>query len=82
MIDDIRVNVSVSDTVSLPLGGGTVIHVNEKDESIQVGPDSVAYRLEQEALAFGGQTITTTDVALAAGLVTGVSLFVSIKQEK
>lgn len=40
---------------------------------MQVGPDSVAYRLEQEALAFGGQTITATDIALASGLVTGVN---------
>jgi N-methylhydantoinase A/oxoprolinase/acetone carboxylase beta subunit len=73
LIDDIRVNVTVPDIVSLPLGGGTVIHVNEKDGSVQVGPDSVAYRIEQEALAFGGQTITGTDIALAAGLTTGVS---------
>lgn len=75
LIDDIRVNVMISDTFSLPLGGGTVIHVDEKDESVQVGPDSVAYQLEQEALAFGGQTITATDVALAAGLATGVSCY-------
>ncbi|CAF1056964.1 unnamed protein product [Rotaria sordida] len=72
LIDDIRVNIAVPDTVSLPLGGGTVIHVNEKDESVQVGPDSVGYRLDQEALAFGGQTITGTDIALAAGLVTEI----------
>ncbi|CAF3567449.1 unnamed protein product [Rotaria sp. Silwood1] len=72
LIDDIRVNVTVPDTLSLPLGGGTVIHINEKDESIQVGPDSVGYRLEQEALAFGGQTVTGTDIALAAGLATGI----------
>ncbi|CAF1326807.1 unnamed protein product [Rotaria sp. Silwood1] len=68
LIDDIRVNIAVPDTISLPLGGGTVIHVDEKEKSVQVGPDSVAYRLEQEALAFSGQTITGTDIALAAGL--------------
>ncbi len=73
LIDDIRVNVSVPNIVSLPLGGGTVIHVNENDGSIRIGPDSVGYRLDQEALAFGGQKITTTDVALAAGLASGVS---------
>ncbi|CAF1059782.1 unnamed protein product [Rotaria sordida] len=72
LIDDIRVNVSVSDIVSLPLGGGTIIHVNENDGSIRVGPDSVGYRLDQAALAFGGQTITATDVALAAGLTSGI----------
>lgn len=60
------------DTVSLPIGGGTVIHVDEAKDSVQVGPDSVAYRLNQEALAFGGQVMTNTDIALAAGLVIGV----------
>ncbi|CAM4750368.1 unnamed protein product [Rotaria magnacalcarata] len=72
LIDDIRVNIPVADTVSLPLGGGTIIHVNEKEHTVQVGPDSVAYRLDQEALAFGGKTITGTDIALAAGLATGI----------
>ena len=73
MIDDIRVNLSMSDTISLPLGGGTVIHIDQSDGSIQLGPDSVAYRLDEEALAFGGQTMTGTDIALAAGLATDVS---------
>ena len=54
------------------MGGGTVIHVNEKEQTVDVGPDSVAFQLEKEALAFGGQTITGTDIALAAGLATGV----------
>jgi N-methylhydantoinase A/oxoprolinase/acetone carboxylase beta subunit len=78
LIDDIRVNMSIPDLVSLPLGGGTIIRVNEKDGSVQIGPDSVAYRLEQEALAFGGQTITGTDIALAAGLAKGVSFVLII----
>ncbi|CAF1166019.1 unnamed protein product [Adineta ricciae] len=69
LVDDIRVNVTVPDTYSLPLGGGTIIHVTEEDQSVQVGPNSVAYQLEQQALAFGGRTVTATDVALAAGLV-------------
>lgn len=74
MIDDIRVNVTVPDTFSLPLGGGTVVRItDESNSSVQVGPDSVAYRLDQEALAFGGRTMTGTDIALAAGLATGVS---------
>lgn len=73
LVDNIRVNIAVPDTISLPLGGGTVIHVNEEEHSVQVGPDSVGYRLDQEALAFGGLTITGTDVALAAGLATGVN---------
>jgi N-methylhydantoinase A/oxoprolinase/acetone carboxylase beta subunit len=32
-----------------------------------VGPDSVGYRLTQEARVFGGQQVTATDLAVAAG---------------
>ena len=67
-------NITVPDTVSLPMGGGSVVRVNDQDGSVQVGPDSVARRLEQEALAFGGFTLTCTDIALAAGLASGVRL--------
>ena len=74
LIDDIRVNVSVPDTYSLPLGGGTIVRINDNERSVQVGPDSVAYQLKEMALAFGGQTTTVTDVALAAGLASGVSI--------
>ncbi|CAF1044818.1 unnamed protein product [Rotaria sp. Silwood1] len=68
LVDDIRVNMSMPDVLSLPLGGGTIIHVDEDTGSICVGPDSVGYQLVTHALAFGGQTITGTDVALAAKL--------------
>ena len=71
-MDDIRVNISTSDTISLPMGGGTVVHADENGEQIQFGPDSVGYRLEKEALAFGGKTMTGTDIAIAAGLASAV----------
>ena len=35
---------------------------------MKLGPDSVEFRITQDALCFGGQTCTTTDVALAAGV--------------
>ena len=34
---------------------------------MQVGPESVGYRLTTEALVFGGKTVTATDIAVAAG---------------
>ncbi|CAF3998551.1 unnamed protein product [Rotaria sordida] len=49
-------------------GGGTIVHVDEETRSICFGPDSVGYQLVTHALAFGGQIITGTDVALAAKL--------------
>ena len=33
-----------------------------------VGPDSVGFELTEKALVFGGDTLTATDVAVAAGL--------------
>jgi N-methylhydantoinase A/oxoprolinase/acetone carboxylase beta subunit len=75
LVDEIRVNISMPDVLSLPLGGGTVIHVDKDTGTIRVGPDSVGYQLETQALAFGGQITTTTDIALAAGLASKVSSF-------
>ena len=36
---------------------------------VQVGPDSVGHQLQQEALAFGGNTVTATDIAMVTGLL-------------
>ena len=38
---------------------------------VQVGPTSVGYRLTSEALSFGGQQCTATDVAIASGMAPG-----------
>ena len=35
---------------------------------ILVGPQSVGYKLTREGLVFGGNTVTTSDVAVAQGL--------------
>ena len=37
-------------------------------EQVKVGPQSVGYRLEREGLVFGGSTLTSSDIAVAAGL--------------
>ena len=47
--------------------GGTVVHL-VGEGGFQIGPDSVGYRLTREALVFGGQTLTITDIAVAKGL--------------
>ena len=36
---------------------------------VQVGPDSVGHRLQQEALSFGGNVCTATDIAMVTGLL-------------
>ena len=61
----VRTNFRMPDMVSIPLGGGTVV----EREPLRIGPESVGYRLTEEALVFGGGTLTTTDLAVADGRV-------------
>jgi N-methylhydantoinase A/oxoprolinase/acetone carboxylase beta subunit len=58
----VRTNFRMPDLLSFGLGGGSIVH----DEAI--GPDSVGYRLTKRALVFGGDTLTATDIAVAAGM--------------
>ncbi len=64
-IGGIRTNFRMPDLVTIALGGGTVI--SSDHSGVQVGPRSVGYRLWDEALVFGGRTLTLTDSAVAAG---------------
>jgi N-methylhydantoinase A/oxoprolinase/acetone carboxylase beta subunit len=64
-IANVRTNFRMPDLVSFGLGGGSI--VRENDGSLTIGPDSVGYELTDKALVFGGDTLTTTDIAVAAG---------------
>jgi len=64
-IGGIRTNFRMPDVLSLGIGGGSLVRA---DGEVTVGPDSVGFRLTEEALVFGGATLTATDVAVAAGL--------------
>jgi N-methylhydantoinase A/oxoprolinase/acetone carboxylase beta subunit len=64
-IGGIRTNFRMPDLVTIALGGGTV--VSREADGFRVGPVSVGYRIQHEALIFGGQTLTLTDSAVAAG---------------
>lgn len=66
-IGGVRTNFRMPDILSLGLGGGTRIHVDPVARTIRIGPDSVGYRLLQDAFLFGGTTLTTSDVAVKAG---------------
>ena len=59
----VRTNFRTPDMVSIALGGGTVV---ERDPW-RIGPESVGYRLTEDAFVFGGNTLTTTDIAVASG---------------
>lgn len=62
-IAGIRTNFRMPDVLSIGIGGGSIVN----EETAEVGPESVGYRLTSEALVFGGSTLTATDIAVAAG---------------
>jgi N-methylhydantoinase A/oxoprolinase/acetone carboxylase beta subunit len=64
-ISGVRTNFSYPDVRSIGLGGGSIVRVN-KDGTLAVGPESVGYRLNEEALVFGGKTSTATDYSVHA----------------
>ncbi len=61
-----RTNFRMPDVYSFGLGGGSIVRLF--NDEFRIGPDSVGYRLTEEALVFGGDTLTASDVAVAAGL--------------
>jgi N-methylhydantoinase A/oxoprolinase/acetone carboxylase beta subunit len=63
-IGGVRTNFRMPDLVSIGLGGGSRVH---QEGEIRIGPDSVGYRLTEKARVFGGQQLTATDLAVAAG---------------
>jgi len=63
-IGGVRTNFRMPDVLSFGLGGGSLVRQNG---GIRIGPDSVGYELTSRGLVFGGDTLTTTDVAVAAG---------------
>ncbi|MDQ0272782.1 hydantoinase/oxoprolinase family protein [Cytobacillus purgationiresistens] len=63
-----RTNFRMPDLISIGLGGGTIVRIQD-DGTFTIGPDSVGYRLPEKSLIFGGDTLTTTDVAVALNKV-------------
>lgn len=64
-VGGVRTNFRMPDVFSIGLGGGSL--VVDGDKGVTVGPRSVGYRIITEALIFGGQTLTTSDIIVAAG---------------
>ena len=69
-IGQVRTLFRMPDLLSIGLGGGSIVSASEVNGApLRVGPESVGYRLTEEALVFGGATLTATDAAVAAGIV-------------
>jgi N-methylhydantoinase A/oxoprolinase/acetone carboxylase beta subunit len=69
-VGGVRTNFRMPDLISIGLGGGTIVRGSGED--VQIGPDSVGYRVSTEALIMGGATLTLSDVSTRAGRLTGM----------
>lgn len=64
-IGGVRTNFRMPDLLSIGLGGGSLVTI--EGGRVRIGPQSVGYRIAEEALVFGGTQLTATDIAVAAG---------------
>lgn len=64
-VGGVRTLFRMPDLLSVGLGGGSLV----QSDGSSIGPISVGHRITTEALVFGGDTLTATDVASAAGLI-------------
>ena len=62
-VGGVRTNFRMPDILAIGVGGGSVVASGGK----QIGPHSVGHKLTQEARIFGGDQLTLTDIAVAAG---------------
>lgn len=70
-IGGVRTNFRMPDVVSIGLGGGSIVRTLP-DGSVTVGPDSVGYEITSKAKVFGGEVMTTTDIAVRLGMAENV----------
>ncbi|MFK8048191.1 MAG: hydantoinase/oxoprolinase N-terminal domain-containing protein [Halioglobus sp.] len=64
-IGGVRTNFRMPDVLALGLGGGST--VNEKNGQLRIGPKSLGYKLLTMGVVFGGDVLTASDIAVAAG---------------
>lgn len=65
-VGGVRTNFRMPDLISLGIGGGSLVRATK--QGVTIGPDSVGYELSTKGLVFGGNVLTATDIAVAAGL--------------
>jgi N-methylhydantoinase A/oxoprolinase/acetone carboxylase beta subunit len=64
-IGGVRTNFRMPDVMAIGLGGGSL--VTQAGTAVEIGPRSVGFQLPEKALIFGGDTLTASDIAVAAG---------------
>lgn len=63
-VGGVRTNFRMPDVLSLGIGGGSIVRDGDPPT---IGPTSVGWELKGRALIFGGDVLTATDLAVAAG---------------
>lgn len=66
-ISGVFTNFRMPELYSIGLGGGSVIAL--ENDKTTIGPVSVGSRLTSESLCCGGSVLTSTDIAIKAGLL-------------
>lgn len=66
-IGGVLTNFRMPDVVAVGIGGGTIVRFENNE--CNLGPDSVGYRLLEKGIAFGGDTLTLSDIMLSNGEV-------------
>ena len=62
-VGGVRTNFRMPDLLAVGLGGGSLV----REDGRCIGPDSVGFELKKRALIFGGDSLTMSDIAVAAG---------------
>ncbi|MFQ5794281.1 MAG: hydantoinase/oxoprolinase N-terminal domain-containing protein [Candidatus Bipolaricaulia bacterium] len=65
-IGGVKTNIRCPDLLSLALGGGTLVKM-QQDRGVGLGPESVGYNLIRLGRSFGGPLLTVHDIAVATG---------------
>ncbi|OAP63751.1 hypothetical protein AYL99_02978 [Fonsecaea erecta] len=66
-VGGVRTAFSMPEVLSIGLGGGSRVRQLAADGGkVTVGPDSVAHRLTTDAMVFGGNIMTATDIVVAS----------------
>src|SRR5471032_193522 len=68
-VGGMRTLFRMPDLLSIGLGGGSHVQLASDKGPLKVGPLSVGYKLLKDGIAFGGKQLTTTDIAVASGVL-------------
>jgi len=65
-VGGVRTAFAMPEVLSIGLGGGSRVQ-HETGGNVSVGPESVGHNLTSQAMVFGGDTLTATDIVVASG---------------